>query len=360
MSRFFSISTILFILGALIVVPGQTAQIVGCTPPAFCGDFTTTAVSPLKIALTATTTGGSSPFSFAWGFGDGGTGSGNPVTHPYSSPNTYLVTLTITDSSGTTFSIDHDITVIYPPGKPFITGTQASWNPNVLCLASKTTVPGVVGNITNGNGGADLSGAGSMSLVLKHTTQRPCTVLGFSVFVEIHNVAITFGPLTTTDCFLVNGVTSCDIVGNFDDFNQPCAACLPGTIYMQEMRWELERQWTADGLVSSNFPQTGQRLDLQGFLYWSFLAPADAAHDFSGWYLELTAWRPALGPATACNAADFNVDGRVNILDVAVFALHYKAVTGDSLYDPRFDLDHDGTINILDLAKLAVVYGQTC
>jgi PKD domain-containing protein/dockerin type I repeat protein/cellulase (glycosyl hydrolase family 5) len=65
-------------------------------------------------------------------------------------------------------------------------------------------------------------------------------------------------------------------------------------------------------------------------------------------------------PAVTCTMADFNGDGKVTILDVSVFALHFGASTGSSLYDARFDLNHDGTINILDLALLALVYGQTC
>src|SRR5262249_33456692 len=40
-----------------------------------------------------------------------------------------------------------------------------------------------------------------------------------------------------------------------------------------------------------------------------------------------------------CSAADFNHNGRVDILDVSIFALHFGRSTGDPLYDSRFDLD---------------------
>ncbi len=61
-----------------------------------------------------------------------------------------------------------------------------------------------------------------------------------------------------------------------------------------------------------------------------------------------------------CSVSDFNRDGRVNILDLSVFALHYGTSAGASLYNPVYDLNGDGTINIIDLVRLALVYGQTC
>ena len=39
--------------------------------------------------------------SYAWNFGDGNSGEGAKVTHVYSKPGTYIVTLTVNDNSGT-------------------------------------------------------------------------------------------------------------------------------------------------------------------------------------------------------------------------------------------------------------------
>ena len=50
--------------------------------------------------------------SYQWSFGDGFTGTGQSVTHPYSAgPGTYTVTLTVTDSAGKTGRASSQVTV---------------------------------------------------------------------------------------------------------------------------------------------------------------------------------------------------------------------------------------------------------
>ncbi len=344
----------------------HSVQVIGCTPPTFCADFNAAAVTPLTSAFTATANGGSPPFSYSWSFGDGSILSGNPVTHSFGSPNTYPVTLVISDSSGQSFTISHDVTELQNlPNVSFVTPSMPSWNGHVSCLASPATISRVIGSVANSNGGADLSGAGSTSLILKHTLNYPCENFGIAVFVEIRNVMVTYGPITTSDCSLVNGVNSCDVVGNIADFEQPCTVCLPGTIYMQEMRWEVERQWNASGydggsIDAYGLPSNGQQLDVQGFVYWSFLAPPDASHDYTGWYLELTAWRPAQTALSQCTLSDFNGNGVVNLFDLSFFALHYNTILGEILYDEVFDLNKDGRINLLDLSIFGLSYGEVC
>jgi PKD repeat protein len=45
-------------------------------------------------------TGGTTPYSYAWNFGDGSTGTGAAPTHSYSSSGTYTVTVTVSDARG--------------------------------------------------------------------------------------------------------------------------------------------------------------------------------------------------------------------------------------------------------------------
>jgi len=62
----------------------------------------------------------------------------------------------------------------------------------------------------------------------------------------------------------------------------------------------------------------------------------------------------------ACSAADFDGNGKVDILDVSIFALHFGYSTGSPQYSTKYDLNQDGTVNIFDLVLVALVYKQTC
>src|SRR5439155_1421695 len=82
------------------VVLSQTVNVAG---PSISVSFTAganpTVGSP--VTFTATVTGGTSPYTFSWDFGDGSlSGTGNPVTHTYDSSGAKTVTLGVTDASG--------------------------------------------------------------------------------------------------------------------------------------------------------------------------------------------------------------------------------------------------------------------
>jgi PKD repeat protein len=65
--------------------------------------------------------------SYAWNFGDGATASGGTATHAYSSPGTYVVKLTVQDSSGQSSFTTQDVVVkaLNPPGNFRATGSRA-------------------------------------------------------------------------------------------------------------------------------------------------------------------------------------------------------------------------------------------
>jgi PKD domain-containing protein len=68
--------------------------------------------------------GGVPPYTFAWNFGDGGQGTGNPTTHVYPTRGTFTALATATDSQGMTAqsattvgvrNVSGRWTVTYPP-----------------------------------------------------------------------------------------------------------------------------------------------------------------------------------------------------------------------------------------------------
>jgi PKD repeat protein len=73
--------------------------------------------------------------SYAWSFGDGSRAWGPAPTHTYSSPGTYSVTLTVTDSSGQRSSVTQQLTVSRGPTATFtvsaaqlVEGTSVSFD----------------------------------------------------------------------------------------------------------------------------------------------------------------------------------------------------------------------------------------
>jgi hypothetical protein len=107
--------------------------------------------------------GGVPPYSFSWSFGDGSSGFGGSVTHIYTAPGRYAVTLTVTDSaspSPATLSITGYVNVSAPPPAP--SGTYLlSWQGYDWDGAGEETITlnGVVvaslpGLDTPSNGGA--------------------------------------------------------------------------------------------------------------------------------------------------------------------------------------------------------------
>jgi len=55
---------------------------------------------------------------------------------------------------------------------------------------------------------------------------------------------------------------------------------------------------------------------------------------------------------------DINGDGRVNILDAVIIALHFGAHAGEPNYDLYADVNKDGVVNILDMVVVAIHFGQ--
>jgi hypothetical protein len=56
---------------------------------------------------------------------------------------------------------------------------------------------------------------------------------------------------------------------------------------------------------------------------------------------------------------DVDLNGRVDILDVARVAYSFGSVPGSPNWDPATDLNYDGRIDILDVAIVAFWFGQS-
>ncbi len=74
------------------------------------GSVTASAGSP--VAFNATATGGVSPYTFTWNFGDGSVSTGKTVTHVFFTAGAYTVVLTTTDAGGVHATASHYVIVV--------------------------------------------------------------------------------------------------------------------------------------------------------------------------------------------------------------------------------------------------------
>jgi len=98
----------------------QSVTVTNSPPPPLTVSFTYSPTSPQsgqQIAFSASVSGGTSPYSFSWNFGDSQTATGTTVNRGYSTTGTFSVILTVKDAGipQQTSTSQHSITVTNPP-----------------------------------------------------------------------------------------------------------------------------------------------------------------------------------------------------------------------------------------------------
>ncbi|HVH14575.1 MAG TPA: PKD domain-containing protein [Candidatus Angelobacter sp.] len=109
----------------------------------------------VPVTFTATTRGGTTPYSISWSFGDGSAGSGNITSHKYKSTGSFTTTENVTDSGSPiqTARASLSFAVTSSPSPPSTCSDPASisnhvYNPYRLQIVKAcTTASGTVDNI---------------------------------------------------------------------------------------------------------------------------------------------------------------------------------------------------------------------
>ncbi len=156
------------------------------------GPYSATVDIPLQFTASGSVDPDGTIASYAWTFGDGGTGTGETVQHTYRSAGTFTVRVTVTDDAGAT-GVDSAVVTVVPNAVPNVApiariDAPATGTPNTTVAFSgtqSTDVDGVVAvyawNFGDGTTGANATEAkvyaasGTYTVTLTVTDNRGAT-----------------------------------------------------------------------------------------------------------------------------------------------------------------------------------------
>lgn len=182
------------------VTATHTVQTNAQTPPP-TASFSFTA-KYLYVTFVGSASGGTSPYSYSWNFGDGYKSTVSSTSHGYLAAGSYDVTFTVTDSKNLVGSQTRTVSVSAPPPEPTPLTSVDFTDQNIgnSTVSFTSTVKGGNGTLTYswdfGDGGASASGnpsyqyanTGTFTVTLKVTDSS-----GTSMTAK-HDVAVTAAP----------------------------------------------------------------------------------------------------------------------------------------------------------------------
>jgi PKD repeat protein len=247
---------------------------------------------PLAAEFTATPSGGSSPYTYAWDFGDGDTSTSQNPSHTYSTAGPFAASVVVTDSASHTASgtvIVWAGVVSYKFGGG--SGGSASAGPISAPKGSSIYVIGLVGGglgflgagCTDNRGNTytpfDLPGSAailawyadnvnqSSNLTATITTTRPETVGGMWVIVVLNNPP-TYGGLPPSDSSpddaVLNGASSSTENWSVDAKGTPA---LPSELVIIAVSGTGNESGAPDGPITTNL---GTVVDTEEYLQFSY------------------------------------------------------------------------------------------
>ena len=140
---------------------------------------------------------------YAWSFGDGTTGSGQAVTHPYAAAGTYTVTLTVTDNRGGSTSTSRSVTVTAAP--PVTTLARDAFGRSVASGWGSADAGGAW-SVVGGTSAASVSGGRGL-MALNPTWTREARLDGVS------STSVSVRVAFSSDVDSAGGTTSVNVLG---------------------------------------------------------------------------------------------------------------------------------------------------
>jgi gliding motility-associated-like protein len=202
-------------------------QYIAINPPV--ADFTpdiTSGCPALTVTFSDASTATNTIVAWDWDFGDGNTGTGAPVSHTYTTPGTYTVTLIVTDSIGCRDTVvkTNLITVFTPPTSLFgITDTLACipFTLQFTDSSSGNGAPIVAWNWSFGDGGLSTQQnpiyayaiPGPYTITLIVTDGNGCRDTSSILFVKPPDPVANFTASTTVGCPPLSTIFTADTTG---------------------------------------------------------------------------------------------------------------------------------------------------
>jgi PKD repeat protein len=288
--------------------------------------------------------------SYAWDFGDANVSAvGVPfVTHSYSEAGVYNVTLNVTSNDGEWDSESQLINVT--PRSNAVPKAAFTWFPTVPEAgkpvdfnASDSTSDG--GTITSyawdfGDGVTQAvtdpivthvyQGFGNYAVLLNVTNSDGLSdVANHSLFVVATPIAdFIFDPKAPRVCNVVT-------------FNASISDPRGGQIVSYE--------WMFEG---NSTPQFGVTVTHRFLRMGDYFVSLNVTTGDGLWNVKNVTVK------ILPHIADLNEDGKVDILDLAIFARAYGSIPGSDRWNPRADLDGNHVVNILDGVVIARSYNM--
>jgi PKD repeat protein len=183
-------------------------------PPSLTASFTYSVANPAvgeTESFTGSASGGTSPYSYSWNFGDLQTSSGSSTTHTYQKAGAYTVVLTLTDSLAHVANATHTITVSAPLSASF-TYTSSHPAPVVPVQFVANATGGTQPYSYSWNFGDGTTGTGasvSHSYLLTGTYTVTLTVVDANGLTATTSATVTVtAPVTVTTAAATSPVTT--------------------------------------------------------------------------------------------------------------------------------------------------------
>jgi PKD repeat protein len=188
------------------------------TPPQ--ARFTATPTSgaaPLQVAFdgSGSTDAGGSIASYAWTFGDGGTGSGATVQHTYQATGTYTATLVVTDNQGAASAPATRTIEVRAPGTLAVTVRD-----DLNALVSGAAVRVTIGSVVR-QGTTDASGQVTLGDLPLGSASIEVTKTGYVT--GTFSSTVTAGQTTTVNARIVRQVGSLSVTVVENTLSDPIA-----------------------------------------------------------------------------------------------------------------------------------------